>query len=267
MTRIPGALRACWIVLLAVLASAAAAHQAAGPVRLRVLTYNIHHGEGTDARLDLARTAAVIMRETPDLVALQEVDNQTTRTGGVDQAAELARLTGMHAAFGKAMDYAGGGYGNAVLSRSPLSEIHVHDLPTAPGSEPRCAIAARVRTGQDGRALVFVSTHLEHTRVPIRLLQVQALNSALAAEPWPTILAGDFNDVPEGPAIAALRPHWTDASAGQPGPTSPSSQPRRRIDYVFFRPGGAWRVVETRVVDEPVTSDHRPLLVVLEAAP
>ena len=195
-------------------------------------------------------------------MALQEVDNQTTRSTGVDQAAELGRLTGMHAAFGKAMDYAGGAYGDAILSRFPLSEVHVHDLPTAPGSEPRCAIAARVQVAQDGRAFVIVSTHLEHARAPIRLLQAQAPTKA-----WPTILAGDFNDVPEGPAIAALRPHWTDASAGKPDPTSPADHPRRKIDYVFFRPGGAWRVVEWHVIDEPGTSDHRPLLVLLEATP
>jgi len=261
-------LRTCWIVLLAVLASAAASRQAAEPARLRVLTYNIHHGEGTDGRIDLARTAAVIARAAADVVALQEVDNQTTRAHGVDQAAELGRLTGMHAAFGQAMAYAGGGYGDAILSRFPLSAVRVHDLPTAPGAEPRCAIAARIQAGGEGRAFVFVSTHLEHAQAPIRLLQAQALTSALAPlGDVTTILSGDFNDVPGGPAIAALRPHWADASAGQPDPTSPSSHPRRKIDYVFFRPSGAWRVVESRVIDEPVASDHRPLLVVLEAAP
>ena len=268
MTRIPGALRTCWIVLLAVLASAAASRQAAEPARLRVLTYNIHHGEGTDGRIDLARTAAVIARAAPDVVALQEVDNQTTRAHGVDQAAELGRLTGMHAAFGQAMAYAGGGYGDAILSRFPLSAVRVHDLPTAPGAEPRCAIAARVEAGGEGRAFVVVSTHLEHAQAPIRLLQAQALDRVLAsAEAWPVILAGDFNDAPEGPAIAALRPQWADASAGQPDPTWPADRPQVKIDYVFFRPAAAWRVVETHVIDELVASDHRPLLVVFEAMP
>src|SRR3990172_3828554 len=87
--------------------------QAAEPLRVRVLTYNIHHGEGTDGRIDLARIAAVIQRLAPDVVALQEVDKLTSRSEGVDQAAELGRLTKLHAAFGKAMDYAGGEYGQA----------------------------------------------------------------------------------------------------------------------------------------------------------
>jgi endonuclease/exonuclease/phosphatase family metal-dependent hydrolase len=57
----------------------------AEPVRLRVLSYNIHHAEGVDRKLDVERIAAVIQSVKPDLVALQEVDRNVKRTGGVDQ--------------------------------------------------------------------------------------------------------------------------------------------------------------------------------------
>ena len=62
------------------------------PLTLRVLTYNIHHGEGADGRVDLARLAGVVTSVHPDLVALQEVDEGTERASGVDELAELARL-------------------------------------------------------------------------------------------------------------------------------------------------------------------------------
>src|ERR1700674_4341999 len=84
------------------------------PSTLRVLTYNIHHGEGTDGRVDLSRLAGVMKSVQPDIVALQEVDRGTERSGGVDQLAELERLTGMHAEFGKTMDYSGGRHGGGV---------------------------------------------------------------------------------------------------------------------------------------------------------
>lgn len=258
------------LLLLAMAAGMAggASGWSAEPLRVRVLTYNIHHGEGTDGRLDLARIAAVIQRLTPDLVALQEVDQATTRSRGIDQAAELGKLTGLHAAFGKAMDYAGGRYGQAILSRYPLTEVHVHELPFTEGSEPRCALAAGVRIGADGPEIVFAATHLEHARASLRLCQAQKLQAALAAQDArPTILAGDFNDVPGSPAIQVLQARWTDATAGQPDPTWPAGQPRVKIDYVFFRPEDSWRVVEQQVVNEPVASDHRPLLVVLEWLP
>ena len=260
----------CRAWLLTVLACAVAfgSGQAAESLRVRVLTYNIQHGAGTDGKIDLARTAAVIKRLTPDLVALQEVDQTTTRSRGVDQAAELGRLTGMHAAFGKAMDFAGGQYGEAILSRYPLTEVKVHSLPYTQGCEPRCALAARVRLGDEGPECVFAGTHLEHAQNTVRLCQAQKLNPTLAAQnTLPTILAGDFNDVPDSPAIKVPQPHLTDATSGQPDPTWPSYKPRVKIDYVFFCPPDGWRVVQQQVINESVASDHRPLLVVLEWVP
>lgn len=238
---------------------------AAEPVRVRVLTYNIHHGEGTDGKLDLPRIAAVIRQQEPDLVALQEVDVGTRRAQGVDQAAELGRLTGMQAAFGKAMDYGGGQYGEALLSRWPLSDVQVHNLPCTAGREPRCAAAARVQLGGDGPAVVLAGTHLEHADAALRLCQSGKLAPALVAgNSLPAILAGDFNAEPASPPIQVLLRHWTDATADKPEATYPADIPTVKIDYVFFRPAERWRVVQTQVVDERIASDHRPLLVVLE---
>jgi endonuclease/exonuclease/phosphatase family metal-dependent hydrolase len=93
-----------WLTLLAfTVGSAHTTHAEPTTVQVRVLSYNIHHGAGTDGELDLPRIANVIRRLKPDLVALQEVDKKTQRSRGVDQAAELGRLTGMHAVFGKAI--------------------------------------------------------------------------------------------------------------------------------------------------------------------
>ena len=84
------------------------------PRTLRVLTYNIHHGEGTDEVFDLERLATVINDLSPDIVALQEVDKKTDRASGADQAAELGKLCNMHHAFGQAMPYSNGQYGEAM---------------------------------------------------------------------------------------------------------------------------------------------------------
>ena len=89
---------------------------------LRVLAYNIHHGEGMDGRLDLERIAALIREVDPDLVTLQEVDSVTSRTNAIDQAAELGRLTGLKPVFGRFMSYQGGAYGMALLSKWEISE-------------------------------------------------------------------------------------------------------------------------------------------------
>ncbi|MCA1594508.1 MAG: metal-dependent hydrolase, partial [Acidobacteria bacterium] len=80
-------------------------------VLLMVATYNIHTGIGMDKKLDLARIARVIKETRADIVGLQEVDRGVKRTGGIDEIAELARLTGMDYAFAHNLDYQGGQYG------------------------------------------------------------------------------------------------------------------------------------------------------------
>ena len=86
----------------------------------RVMTYNIHHGEGMDGKVDLLRIADVIKWEQADIVALQEVDSGVARTARRDLPAELAALTGMTCVFSNNFHYQGGEYGNAVLTRFPI---------------------------------------------------------------------------------------------------------------------------------------------------
>jgi endonuclease/exonuclease/phosphatase family metal-dependent hydrolase len=236
------------------------------PGTLRVLTYNIHHGEGTDGRFDLWRLAEVMKSVQPDVVALQEVDRGTERSGGVDQLAELERLTDMHAEFGKAMDFSGGSYGVAVLSRWPLRSTGNHPLPGSPDREPRTALTVHVGSGARGPLLQFTTTHLDQGRDPEdRLAQAKYLNELLVrGEGQPAILAGDMNSRPDTEVMEIFEAQWAMASAVDPSPTTPSGRPRSHVDHVFFRPAESWRVLESRVIDEPIASDHRPVLVVLE---
>jgi len=83
------------------------------PDQLRVLSYNIHHGEGTDGKLDLVRIAKIIRQVDPDVVTLQEVDRNVRRSESVDQPAQLAELTDMQVRFGANIELQGGQYGNA----------------------------------------------------------------------------------------------------------------------------------------------------------
>jgi endonuclease/exonuclease/phosphatase family metal-dependent hydrolase len=256
-------------VLLVLLAGccSALAPSPGHPLRVRILTYNIHAGIGTDKKLDLARTANVIRECAPDVVALQELDVKTARTNGIDQPAELGRLTGMHVLFGRTIDYKGGQYGIAVLSRHPVADVKVQGLPSSPSREPRAALSARISPGAGWAPFLFVCTHLDATGDNQDALpQTEALNDLFATGDQLVILAGDFNKQPGTPAIRRLTRFWGDATALNPGPTCPADQPTARIDHVFFRPRNRWRVTEAQVIDERIASDHRPLLVVLEVS-
>ncbi|MFK7788350.1 MAG: endonuclease/exonuclease/phosphatase family protein [Phycisphaeraceae bacterium] len=241
------------------------------PLCLRVLTYNIHHGRGADGVIDLQRLADVIKRAEPDLVALQEVDVKTKRSGGVDQAATLGELTGMHHYFAEAMPFQGGGYGNAILSktRNFVQYGETVALRSAPGDEPRAmAVAEMDLSGGESPDFSFASTHLCHMNDATRLSQVgQINNDSYEHDLGAAILAGDFNFTPDSkPYRAMIDAGWVDTAAafGDPKHTCPADKPTMRIDYVFIRPADRWRVIDVQVIDEPVASDHAPVLVVLE---
>ena len=236
----------------------------AEPEKMTVLSYNIHHGAGTDGKLDLERIAQIIRDQRPDVVALQEVDIKTSRSGGIDEAAELGRLTGLNAVFGKAMDYSGGAYGQAILSRWPIKEHTVHQLPQRPGREPRIVLVARIEAPSGD--LFFASTHLDHEMEDVRIEQAAALSRILTGTKGPVLLAGDFNAAPESTTMRTLLEQWTDTAGASASPTIPSRNPRRRIDYILAltQDSSHWKTVQSLVLNEPVASDHRPVAAILE---
>lgn len=221
---------------------------------LRILTYNVHHCEGTDGKFDYERIGEIISRLRPDIVALQEIDVKTNRASGADQAAVLAELTGMNFTFGRAIDFDSGRYGLAILSRHEFGDITNTPLPTQPGSEPRIALAARVTPDSGPGEILFVDTHLCHRSDKVRAMQTTALNEFTnPGSDVPVILAGDFNARPSSaPMDMLLESNWLDAVA-----------PQSRIDYVLLRKSDPWEIVDVKVIDEPIASDHDPVLVIL----
>jgi endonuclease/exonuclease/phosphatase family metal-dependent hydrolase len=165
------------------------------------------------------------------------------------------------------MDYAGGGYGEAVLSRLPVLGVTNHALPHTAGAEPRAALEVEVQLA-DGRRVLFVGTHLDHQRDPAnRNAQAARIRELYADSKLPVILAGDLNAVPESDVISLLASEWLWTAQSNPAPTYPAVEPDCLIDYIMVKPAGQWRVVGTRVIEEKVASDHRPVLAVLELLP
>ncbi len=230
---------------------------------IRVLTYNIYHGETMRGDFNLDTIAGVIKSVNPDLVALQEVDFKTERAKKMDLAMELGQRTGLIPIFGKAMSFSGGEYGEAILSRYTFFRTQNHALGGTEGREPRSALEVNVEL-RSGDIIRFIGTHLDHTRDETdRINQATKLNNLFTKDDTPSILAGDLNARPESKTMEILLKEWTKSSS-ENTPTSPSAKPRAKIDYILFRPANRWRVIETRVIDEKVGSDHCPFLSVLE---
>jgi endonuclease/exonuclease/phosphatase family metal-dependent hydrolase len=233
---------------------------------LRILTYNIHHGEGMDGAFDLERLAGIINATHPDLVSIQEVDEGTRRSDGVHQLRELGRLTGLTPTFGQAMDFEGGGYGVGILSRWKPQSIENRALPVTPDREPRTMLTAVIIPGPHWPRLAFTSTHFDSGReADQRTAQAIAINDRLRDEPGTLrILAGDFNSGPDTDVTATLKTRWTEVSAADRPTLSISGRLSFRVDYIFVDQPSRWRVVESQVIEDRIASDHRPVLAVLE---
>ena len=246
--------------LLASCATAPEASPEPGLVELRVLSYNIHYGVGVDGAFDLPRIAAAIAAEAPDLVGLQEISDRA-------MAAELGRLTGMTALFGpsKGSDSA---YGDAVLSRHPFTSAGNLSLPSASSSRYQ-AMAVDVDLSSihgPGATVRFVNTHFDWTdsigSQEARRAAVDVIERAfLDGHEGPALLAGDLNATPgSDPLVDLAAAGWHVPAADGPLLTHGAPNPTRQIDFVLVRPFGRWSVSEVRVLDEPVASDHFPIL-------
>jgi len=219
---------------------------AAAPASMRVLVLNMHAGMDVNGQSNLDSVAALVRDVRADLVLLQEVDSVVRRSGGVDQPAELARRTGLHAVFGSSLNFQGGEYGIAVLSRWPVAAHAVVHLPVAPpqersgGSmEPRTALHVQVTTPSG--PLYVLNTHLDpsgddHWRRQ-EADSVLAYARRLAAAGATVLVGGDFNSTPESAVQqrlrdGGLRDLWLACGQGE-GLTYPAADPVKRIDYLY----------------------------------
>ena len=233
-------------------------------LRLRILSYNIHHAEGVDGKLDVPRIAQVILSVDPDLVALQEVDKNTIRTGKVNQDIELSRLTKMNCVFGSNITFQGGQYGNAILSKFPIIKNKNFLLPNVDSGEQRGLLQSQIQISNKENVLFF-STHLDHRRSDTeRLASAKAINQIISLDNKShAILAGDFNDVPDSPTLKELGKVWLRTNK-KILRTIPASKPSRQIDYIFVQPKERWKIIESQILDEDIASDHRAIFSIIE---
>lgn len=244
---------------------------------IKLATFNIHHGEGTDGRLDLGRVADLV--RGVDIVAFQEVDVRfRDRSGGVDQARWLGKELKGNSAFGPNLVEGGGSYGVALVTRFPITSHINHRLPRSVGrekAEPRGLLECRLDVA--GRPLRVYVTHLAHDSQADRALQIRRLREIVSVSPDPWIVMGDFNLRPDTADYKALTgpdgPRFVDAwsVAGKgPGCTIGLRGDRPgRIDYIFTAEPLAGGLVNgsARVDAETIASDHQPLFVDLRMPP
>src|SRR5690606_20895226 len=232
---------------------------------LRIMTYNIHHAnppsEGDS--IDIDAIAEVIRKANPDLVALQEVDVYTERSGkNLHQARALAQRLDMHYYFARALDYQNGFYGNAVLSKFPILDSMRIELPPMEGVQAENRNWTGIKVPVDDNEIWFGSTHLDFQRGDNNLDQSRRLVQQLERIKLPIITGGDFNRPPDSETMEFFADHFQRTCSDCP-PTIPVTDPNRTIDHLIFRPKDRFAVANHRVIDEQYASDHLPVIATL----
>lgn len=243
--------------------------------RLRVMTYNIHHGRGTDGRYDLERIGAVIAAQKPDIVALQEIEQFRVRTRGHNQPEELARQLGMHYAFARVIEHRaephhGAAYGNAILSRFPILAQEHFNISYKGAREPRGCLHATLDV--EGIPIHVFCVHLglrhseRHYQME-RLLSQEVVNNQKFGN-GPKILLGDFNNWWPVKSSRLVEPHFKNAfvvTGRKRLRTFGKPFDLLSLDYIFASPD--LRLATCEVIRDQlskIASDHRPLLCSLD---
>jgi endonuclease/exonuclease/phosphatase family metal-dependent hydrolase len=242
---------------------------------LRVMTFNLHHGEGADGKFDIDRIAEVINESDADVVALQEVDRGVPRSQSTDMMSKLSDLTGMTYAFSTNGDQDGGVTGNGLLTRFPILEEKSMALDGSQAGREYAMMALILDVR--GIEMVLINTGFSReSDDTTRITNVARIQSEVRKHGFvPAIVCGSLNTDPSSRCIGVLAEDfqdcWSTAGTGA-GFTYPSASAQHRMDYIFVSKSQApadsktgrssLKATNARVLATD-GSDHLPVIVVL----
>ena len=225
---------------------------------LKLMSYNIKNANGMDDVCNFQRIANVINNASPDVVAIQEVDSMTNRSGQKYVLGEIAERTQMHGYFAPAIDYDGGKYGIGLLTKQV--PLRLQTLPLPGREEARTLILAEFAD------YIYCCTHMSLTEED-RMKSLELVKAFTSSSTKPLFLAGDMNAEPESGFIKKLQKDFQILSNPKQH-TFPAPDPKETIDYIATLKQNAkgFAVISAKVINEPMASDHRPILVELRTA-
>ena len=225
---------------------------------LKLMSYNIKNANGMDNVCNFQRIANVINNTSPDVVAIQEVDSMTNRSGQKYVFGEIAERTQMHGYFAPAIDYDGGKYGIGLLTKQ--LPLRLQTLPLPGREEARTLILAEFAD------YIYCCTHMSLTEED-RMKSLELVKAFTSSSTKPLFLAGDMNAEPESGFIKELQKDFQILSNPKQH-TFPAPDPKETIDYIATLKQNAkgFAVISAKVINEPMASDHRPILVELRTA-
>lgn len=220
---------------------------------LRVASWNIRKGLGTDLRRDADRVLDGIAALGADIVALQEADFRLGDRPSALPRDRITALTGLEPLPIGRNSVSLGWHGNALLARPGIRVSGLEHL-DLPGHEPRGAVLVDLDTPAPLR---LVAVHLGLLR-SARRRQLDAIKAALGRHPVrPTVILGDFNEHSRRVGLGRIATPFVILPTA---PTYPSRRPFLPLDRIVHSPD-----LDLVPLGQPPSrghqpSDHLPLL-------
>lgn len=241
-----------------------------GASKLKLMQYNIRHGEGTDGVVDLQRIANVIRNSKAHVVVLNEIDrNYDPRSNYEDQLLWLANELGMFFEFQKttwkaAIPASGNKpreFGHGILSKYPIGNASTQERLIYADYTTHFMGLLKVRISVNADPLYVYITNLGTTATE-RLSQAEEAMSVIDPRNYTwKVFAGTFNDVPGSAPISTVLTSFTDVFSGQTAYTYPANAPASRVDYIFLKNTIAF---SNRNVISSQGSTHLPIVCDIE---
>lgn len=245
-------------------------------LELTVASYNIAAGRVSSPE----ELGKAIKAMSADFVALAEVDRNTERSGHKDQLDIIAKEAQMYPIFGKAIDFEGGEFGPALLSKYPVIKSQNFLLPVPGDGRQHVLIVAEVQVPNFSEPVLFMAAHLDYKEdATVRMKQVQEINAVAIAsiktvfpgiESRVKILAGDFNEVNGTDVMNEIYRYWDPVlDENADNRTWPAINPALAIDHILTYKGQKWEVKDVIIPNEnpvwnninwPTVSDHVPVI-------
>ena len=225
---------------------------------VKIMSYNIHHGANAESMDRMDSIAFLIKASGADIIGLQEVDSVCFRSGKVDQAKFLAEQLGMHYAFVRHFEFEGGAYGQALLSKYPISQVENHRLPVASSASSTSVAFLTAQIELPNNYLTIGVAHLDYRSDSSRQKQAEIILNILENQGNPVFLLGDMNAEPSSKTIEILRTAFVDTQKDTIL-TFPAINPTKKIDFIFADRNHPFRVLAAEALPFPY-SDHLPIV-------
>lgn len=232
------------------------------PITIKVMSYNIHHGNppGKGDLIDLDAIANTIASSGAEIIALQEVDVHTRRSNDINQAATLAKKLNMQVFFSKAIDFEGGEYGLAILSKFKIKDAKYISLSKMADSTTENRILQYITLNVSKElSFIFANTHLEVSNTGNRELQAKQIVEFAKQQQLPVILAGDWNATLKSKTVDILDAEFLRTCEICPI-TCPEDGENGAIDFIAFTKNSPFKTIKYTVFSNKKSSDHYPIL-------